>query len=397
MRRALILVLDSFGVGGASDAAAFGDEGADTLGHIAEAREGRLGLPNLERLGLGAAARRATGRWPRGFELREGFTAAHGCCDETSVGKDTPSGHWEMAGLPVDFAWGLFPPGPPSFPDELIAALVERAHLPGVLGNRARSGTTILDELGDACVRTGKPIVYTSADSVLQIAAHEEHFGLQRLYEVCEVARGLVDAYRVGRVIARPFVGTPGAWVRTVHRRDWTTPPHAPTLCDAVGAAGGRVTGIGKIRDIFAGRGIDRAIKGGGNEAVFDATLAAWDEARPRELVFSNFVDFDTLYGHRRDVAGYAAALEAFDARLPEIASRLRPGDLAVVTADHGCDPTFRGTDHTRERVPWLAFGPDVRPVKLGLRPTLADIGQTVAAWLGAAPLAHGTAARLEE
>ncbi len=390
MSRALLLVLDSLGVGGAKDAAAFGDEGADTLGHIAAAR--LLRLPNLERLGLGASAHAATGRWPAGFAQREGFEGAYGCCDEASVGKDTPSGHWEMTGLPVDFAWGHFPPGPPSFPEELIDALVERARLPGVLGNRAASGTVIMAELGEEHVATGKPIVYTSADSVFQIAAHEEHFGLERLYAVCEVARELVDAYRVGRVIARPFVGEPGAYERTVHRRDWTTPPHGPTLLDVLEDAGRTVIGVGKIHDIFAGRGCTIVHKGGGNESVFDATRAAWEEAPDGALVFSNFVDFDSHYGHRRDLEGYARALEAFDARLPELEVLLGPGDVAVITADHGCDPTWAGSDHTRERVPLVAFGPDIAPGPVGVRETFADIGQTLAAWLGVGPLAHGTA-----
>ncbi len=390
MSRALVLVLDSLGVGGARDAAAFGDEGADTLGHLAAARP--LTLPNLERLGLGAAAHAATGRWPAGFERREGFEAAYGCCDEVSVGKDTPSGHWEMAGLPVDFAWGLFPPGPPSFPAEFVARLVSRADVPGILGDCAMSGTTILERLGDESIATGKPIVYTSADSVVQIAAHEQHFGLERLYALCEIARDLVDEYRVGRVIARPFVGGGGAFERTVRRRDWTTPPHAATLLDRLAEAGRDVIGVGKIRDIFAGRGITEAHKGGRNEGVFEATKRAWQSAPDGALVFSNFVDFDSLYGHRRDVAGYARALETFDAWLPALEGLLREGDLAVISADHGCDPTWRGTDHTRERVPALCFGPGITPQALGVRTSFADIGQTLAAWLGIAALPHGRA-----
>lgn len=390
MTRALLLVLDSCGVGGAHDAEAFGDVGADTLGHVAAARQ--LALPHLERLGLGAAAHAATGRWPAGFHRRDGFTGAYGCCDEVSAGKDTPSGHWEMAGLPVDFAWGMFPPGPPSFPSALLEPLIERARLPGVLGNEAKSGTTILDELGAEHIATGKPIVYTSADSVFQIAAHEAHFGLKRLYEVCEIARELVDAWRIGRVIARPFVGAPGSFERTVGRRDWTTPPHAPTLLDALQDAGHEVTGVGKVSDIFAGRGIGTSHKGGRNDGVFAATMAAWAEAGDGALVFSNFVDFDSLYGHRRDVEGYAQALETFDGWLPEIEAALRPGDVCLITADHGCDPTWKGTDHTRERVPVLGFGPGVLPHALGVRPTLADIGQTIATWLGIPALAHGRA-----
>lgn len=407
MRRVLLLVLDSLGVGGARDAADFGDEGANTLGHLAAAcaagradleplsagpaRTGPLLLPHLERLGLGAAAFAATGEWPAGLERREAFAGAYGCCDEESAGKDTPSGHWEMAGLPVPFDWGVFPPGPPSFPAALLEALIERAGLPGVLGDVAMSGTAILEELAAEHVRTGKPIVYTSADSVMQIAAHESHFGLERLYEVCLIARALVDEYGVGRVIARPFVGEEGSWQRTLNRRDYTTPPHEATLLDRLVSDGGHVHGLGKISDIFAGRGITTAVKGGRNDAVFDATLEALGQAGDRSLIFSNFVDFDTLYGHRRDAVGYAACLEAFDRRLPELEAKLEAGDLVILTADHGCDPTWPGTDHTRERIPVVAFGPGIQSADLGVRSTFADIGQTVAAWLGMAPLAHGT------
>jgi len=400
--RAVLLVLDSCGVGGAADAAAFGDEGADTLGHLAAAcatgdadraggRSGPLRIPNLERLGLAAAAHTATGAWPAGLMRRDGFDGAFAACDELSAGKDTPSGHWEMAGLPVTFDWGLFPAGPPSFPKALIDELIARGDLPGVLGDCAMSGTVILEKLGAEHVATGRPIVYTSADSVMQIAAHEEHFGLARLYGLCEIARGLVDEYKIGRVIARPFVGESGTYTRTLNRRDYTTPPHRPTLLDAVQARGGRVIGVGKISDIFAARGISESIKGGGNEGVFDATLDALAHAGDGDLVFSNFVDFDSVYGHRRDVPGYAAALEAFDRRLPEIEALVGPGDLVILTADHGCDPTWQGTDHTRERVPVVAFGPGVTPGPHGVRPSFADIGQTIAAWLGLPALEAGT------
>lgn len=402
MSRVLLLVLDSCGVGGSADAAAYGDAGANTLGHIAarcasggadrvSLRQGPLQLPHLERLGLGAAAHTATGEWPAAWLRREGFEGSHAACDEQSAGKDTPSGHWEMTGLPVPFAWGMFPPDRPSFPEPLVEALIEQTGIPGILGDCAMSGTVILDQLAEEHIATGKPICYTSADSVFQIAAHEEHFGLERLYDVCAVARKLVDEYDIGRVIARPFVGQAGAWQRTIHRRDYTTPPHGPTLLDAVQASGGQVHAIGKISDIFAGRGISTSVKGGRNEAVFEATLAALETAGEGDLIFSNFVDFDSTYGHRRDVAGYAAALEAFDARLPEIEARLRVEDLVLLTADHGCDPTWRGTDHTRERAPVVAFGPGVPSVDGGVRDTFADVGQTAAAWLGLPALPHGT------
>jgi phosphopentomutase len=290
----------------------------------------------------------------------------------------------------VPFQWGLFPRTQPCFPPDLVAALVERCALPGILGDCHASGTEIIRSLGEEHIRTGKPICYTSADSVFQIAAHETHFGLERLYSVCKIAKELTEPLNIGRVIARPFVGeTAETFARTTNRKDFTTPPHADTLLDRVTAAGGTVVSIGKIADIFAHRGITHAVVAKDNGAVFDATIAQAERAADGTLVFANFVDFDTLYGHRRDVPGYAAALEAFDARLPEFRAELRPGDLALITADHGCDPTWAGTDHTRELVPMLWFGPDIAPRDLGRR-HFADMGQTAARHLGLAPLAHG-------
>jgi phosphopentomutase len=402
MSRAFILVMDSVGVGSAPDADRYGDVGANTLGHIAHAcrdgrgdsgglRAGPLRLPNLARLGLGCAATGPDGMIPPGLEPSGRLAGAYGSAAELSAGKDTPSGHWEIAGLPVRFAWGLFPRTQPCFPPELTAALIARCDLPGILGDCHASGTDIIRELGEAHIRSGKPICYTSADSVFQVAAHEMHFGLERLYGVCAVAKELTAALNIGRVIARPFVGD-GAqnFCRTPNRKDLTTPPHADTLLDRLTAAGGSVVSIGKIADIFAHRGITRAVSAKDNMAVFDATRAEVDGADDGTLVFANFVDFDAIYGHRRDVAGYAAALEAFDARLPELRARLRPGDLALITADHGCDPTSPGTDHTREAVPMLWFGPGVAARDLGRRQSFADMGQTVAHHLGLAPLAHG-------
>ena len=402
MKRAILIVLDSFGIGGAEDADAFGDAGADTFGHIAAAcadgradheglRSGPLRLPNLDRLGLGRAAHASTfktvpdlggagvleGRWGYGVEV--------------SKGKDTPSGHWEMTGVPVMFDWGYFPETIPCFPKSLTDTLVEQARLPGILGNKHASGTTIIAELGEEHVRTGKPICYTSADSVFQIAAHETYFGLDRLYEVSAIARRLVDPVRIGRVIARPFVGEDTRdFQRTANRRDYSVPPPEPTLLDRIEARGGRVIGVGKIGDIFAHRGVSEEVKIASNEAALEATIAGLDRLGDGDLLFANLVDFDSLYGHRRDVAGYAAALEAFDRRLPELERRLKPGDLAIVTADHGNDPTFRGTDHTREHVPILAFGPGVGAGTIGRRKPLADIGETIAAHLGLEPGRHG-------
>ncbi len=396
MARAFLLVMDSFGIGGAEDAAAYGDAGADTLGHIAEfcaaAGRGPLRLPALESLGLGAAAEASTGRWPAGFAAAPPISAAWGYAVERSRGKDTPSGHWEMAGLPVTFDWAYFPPGPPSFPEALTRALIERGGLPGILGDRRASGTQIIEELGAEHLETGKPMLYTSADSVLQIAAHETAFGLDRLYALCRLARELADPYNIGRVIARPFIGRPGAFRRTPNRRDYAVPPHGPTLLDQVAAAGGAVYGIGKIPDIFAGLGVTAACAASDNSATFDRLLDLAREAPGDALILANFNDFDTLYGHRRDIAGYAAALEAFDRRLPQFAAALHQSDLAVISADHGCDPAWHGTDHTREHVPVLAFGPGIAPRALGRRESFADIGQTLARHLGLAPLAHGAA-----
>lgn len=398
MARAFLFVLDSFGIGHAPDAERFGDAGADTLSHIEAAcaagkadreglRQGPLHLPNLRALGLNAASALAAGREPNGKPVSGFFGAA----DERSSGKDTPSGHWEIAGVPVPFQWGYFPETVPTFPDELVERLITEADLRGILGNRHASGTEIIARLGEEHIRTGKPICYTSADSVFQIAAHEAHFGLDRLYTLCETARRLVDEYKIGRVIARPFVGEDAqSFERTANRRDYAVPPPEPTLLDRVEAAGGRVVGMGKIGDIFAHKGVSEVRKAAGNMALFDATLSAMEDAREGDLVFANFVDFDMLYGHRRDVAGYAAALEAFDRRLPEVLERLHKGDMLILTADHGCDPTWRGTDHTRERVPILGTGPGLGVGSVGLRKTYADIGETVAAHLGLAPGPHG-------
>jgi phosphopentomutase len=401
MSRALLLVLDSFGIGACADAPRFGDAGANTLLHIAQAcaegrandarRHGPLHLPNLLRLGLGRAAAASGGEPIPGFPQGAPVIGAYGYARELSSGKDTPSGHWEMAGVPVLFDWGYFAQRESSFPPELLSALIRRGELPGVLGNCHASGTTILEQLGDEHRRSGCPIVYTSADSVLQIAAHETDFGLQRLYALCELARELCDPYNIGRVIARPFKGDgPASYVRTGNRRDYAVPPPAPTLLDRLCEAGGQVYAVGKIGDIFAHRGISKLYKGDGNDALFDATLQALADAPPRTLVFSNFVDFDMLYGHRRDITGYAAALEAFDRRLPELLAQLRPEDLLLLAADHGCDPSFPGSDHTREHIPVLALGAGLPSGSLGERDTFADIGQTLADYFGLPPGSHG-------
>src|SRR5210317_719559 len=395
MTRAIILVLDSFGIGATADADKFGDVGADTFGSIARVRAeaGRpLALPNLARLGLYHAGFESTGSYAAGADADIEIAGAYGHAAELSSGKDTPSGHWEIAGVPVLFDWGYFSGETNAFPEELLDELIKRADLPGVLGNCHASGTTIIAELGDEHVATGKPIVYTSADSVFQIACHEEAFGLDRLYELCDIARELVDKYDIGRVIARPFVGD-GAdtYARTGNRRDLTTPPHAPTVLDKLVEAGGDVISIGKIADIYAHQGITTKVKASGNEALFDATLSEMNTAGDDSIVFTNFVDFDMLYGHRRDVEGYATALEYFDRRLPELIELLKKDDLLVLCADHGCDPTWRGSDHTREHIPVLAYGAGIEPGSLGRRESFADIGQSLAQHFGLTPMDYGT------
>ncbi|MCT4655795.1 MAG: phosphopentomutase [Cohaesibacter sp.] len=402
MARAFLLVLDSFGIGNAPDAADFGDVGADTLGHIAAAcaqgkgdqeglRSGPLSLPNMDRYGLGLVAQKATGERPANLTYEgevEGL-CANAC--EISKGKDTPSGHWEIAGVPVSFDWGYFPDTIPTFPPEMTKAFLEKTGLPGILGDKHGSGTVVINELGEEHIRTGMPICYTSADSVYQIAAHEEHFGLERLYEICEIAYELVKPYNIGRIIARPFIGeSPADFERTGNRRDFSVLPPEPTLLDRAKAAGREVIAVGKISDIFAHQGVTQKIKATGNPAIFEATLDAIKLAKDGDLVFSNLVDFDMHYGHRRDVPGYAAALEYFDSRIPELEAMLEPGDLVLLTADHGCDPTWHGTDHTREQVPALMFGPDIKGRYAGQRQTFADIGETIAEHLGLAPGRHG-------
>jgi phosphopentomutase len=388
MPRAILCILDSFGIGGAPDAADYGDTGADTLGHIAANYP--ISLPNLDALGLGAAAKLSTGTIPRGL-TDQPKGGRWGVGREVSKGKDTPSGHWEIAGVPVPFDWGYFPHTEPTFPPDLIAQLAERSGIPGILGDRHASGTTIIAELGEESIRTGKPICYTSIDSVFQIAAHETHFGLDRLYKLCETAFELTAPLNIGRVIARPFVGeTAETFKRTGNRRDFAIAPPEPTLLDRAKDAGRQVYAIGKISDIYAGHGVTHKIKATGNMALFDRTLEAMEMAADGAFIMTNFVDFDQDYGHRRDVPGYAQALEAFDARLPELISAMQPTDLVVLTADHGNDPTWRGSDHTREQVPIMVFSPSLAAGTLGIRHTFADIGESIAHWLGLAPGQHG-------
>lgn len=390
MARVFLCVLDSVGCGGAPDAERYGDEGANTLLHIAEAcaagraeqgRSGPLAVPNLDALGLGAAIRLSSGKAAPGLGTVP--TGRWGVAEEISAGKDTQSGHWELAGVPVTRDWHYFPRKVPAFPAELMAELVTRSGIAGTLANCHASGTEVIDQFGPEHIMSGKPIVYTSADSVVQIAAHETHFGLDRLLDLCRIAAELFHPLNVGRIIARPFVGeTPGSFVRTPNRKDFAIAPPDGTICDRVIAAGGAVHAVGKIGDIFAYKGITDVAKGADDMALFDRVLDWCDRAEPGDLVFTNFIEFDSLWGHRRDVAGYARALEAFDARLPELTGRLRQGDLLIITADHGNDPTWHGTDHTRERVPVLVAGPGIDGKELGIMPYTA-VAELVASHLG--------------
>ncbi len=391
MARAFLIVMDSVGIGGAPDAAEFGDEGANTLGHIAQAcaegraeqgRSGPLRMPVLDRLGLGAAIRLASGLAAPGLgAVPQG---RWGAATEVSRGKDTPSGHWELAGVPVPWDWTYFPDFTPAFPPGLVARVCALAGTEGILGNCHASGVPIIAQHCEEHLRTGWPICYTSADSVFQIAAHEEAFGLDRLLKLCADLAPTLHAMKVGRVIARPFTGPCGDFRRTANRRDFAIAPPAPTLLDAVSAAGRATHAIGKIGDIFSMRGIGRLHKGKSDADLFQhlLRLAGEAEAEDGSLTFANFVEFDTLYGHPRDVAGYARALEWFDAQAGALLARLRPGDLVIFTADHGNDPTFRGTEHTRERVPVLCAGAGAGEIGLC---AFADVAASVAVHLGVA------------
>jgi len=400
MKRTIILMLDSLGIGASADADKFGDVGSNTFGHIAqwcaegkadEGREGPLYIPNLTKLGLAHACADSVGSFPAGLDESTEVIGAYGYAQEISSGKDTPSGHWEIAGVPVLFDWGYFSDTENSFPQELLEQLVEQADLPGYLGNCHSSGTEILEQLGAEHMASGKPIFYTSADSVFQIACHEETFGLERLLKLCELARELLEPYNIGRVIARPFVGADKSdFARTGNRRDYSVLPPAPTLLDRMAEAGGEVVSVGKIADIYAQQGITKKVKATGLEALFDLTLEQVKQAGDQTIVFTNFVDFDSSWGHRRDVAGYAKGLEYFDTRLPELLEILGEDDIVVLTADHGCDPTAPGTDHTREHIPVIFYGQNVPKGPLGLRETFADIGQSIAAYHDLPKLEYG-------
>ena len=391
MGRAFLVVIDSVGIGGAPDAGEFfngnlPDTGANTLGHIAQAcaagkaeegRSGPLALPHLDRLGLGAALKLASGMEAPGLGATP--EGRWGAATEISQGKDTPSGHWELAGLPVPWAWHYFPDETPAFPADLTAEVARLAGTDGILGNCHASGTAIIERLGAAHCESGWPICYTSADSVFQIAAHEETFGLDRLLKLCEDIAPRLHEMKVGRVIARPFTGEPGAFQRTANRRDYAIMPPKPVLTNWVQNAGGQVYAVGKIGDIFTMQGIDELRKGP-DAKLMEHLHDLVEEAEDGSLTFANFVEFDSLYGHRRDVSGYARALEWFDGEIGKVIAALREGDMLVVTADHGNDPTWAGSDHTRERVPVLVAGTGAGELgQIGF----ADVAALVAGHLG--------------
>lgn len=393
MSRAIILMMDSFGIGNAHDADKFDNIGADTFGHIVESNNG-LNIPNLNQLGLTEVAAAATGKtYHLGNigtgKMNIGCIKAH--MNEISVAKDTTSGHWEMAGVPVLTDWGYFKPDYPSFPSALIEEICKEGQIEGILGNKAASGTEIIQELGEEHIKTGKPIFYTSADSNIQIAAHEKYFGLEKLYQLCEIAYQKVKPYNIARIIARPFIGEKaGEFTRTSNRHDYSVKPLAETVLDKMKNAGGNVIAIGKINDIYAGCGITKALHASGLEELWDITLETVMTAPENSIIFTNFVDFDMLWGHRRNVKGYAEGLEYFDKRLPEILPILREDDIVFITADHGNDPTYKGTDHTREQVPMLLFGKKIKSDFAGERETFADIGQTIAQYFNLPPFAFG-------
>ena len=404
MKRAIILVLDSLGIGASADAPSYGDAGADTFGHIVEAcaagkadndqRQGPLRIPNLTRWGLVAAAQDSRNK-PLPIAESDQLIGAYGYAEELSAGKDTPSGHWEICGLPVPFEWGTFPKVENCFPKSLIDELIIEGNILGTLANKHASGTQVIEEYGDQHIQSGFPICYTSADSVFQIAAHEEHFGLDRLYELCTVAKRLVDPLNITRVIARPFVGnSKDGFTRTSNRKDLTTPPNDLTLLDRIQESNGQVISVGKIGDIFSNQGVSYTVKASNNMGLVDQLINEMDKVQDG-LIFVNLVDFDTNFGHRRDVPGYAQALEEFDKRIPEIESKLLHDDLVLITADHGCDPTWPGSDHTREHVPVVFYGKSIKAQNLGKRDTFADMGQTIATHLQISPLRNGKACEL--
>jgi phosphopentomutase len=395
-QRVIVMVLDSFGIGALPDAINFGDNGSDTLGHIDEYCHTHglsFKIPNLLKLGLGAAYTQVNGKKLACDTADYTINGIYGASLEVSSGKDTTSGHWEIGGCPVTFDWGYFTSYTNSFPPELLKKIVKRAGIPGYLGNCHASGTTIIADLGEEHIATGKPIFYTSADSVFQIACHEEQFGLDQLYRLCEIAREELEPYNIARVIARPFNGSNKTnFARTKNRKDYSVLPSAPTILDICKEHGGEVVAIGKIGDIYAHQGTTVELKASGLAELTDTTIQAINTYTTKPtFIMTNLVDFDMNFGHRRDTVGYKEALEYFDSRIPDVLASLAPTDLLIFTADHGCDPTWAGSDHTREHIPVIGYYKG-QAINIGIRSTFADIGQTTAKHLHLPELNFGKA-----
>ncbi len=395
-KKVIVVVLDSFGIGALSDADKFGDQGSDTLGHIDKyCHDNSLSfnIPHMLNLGLGKAYQTVNGKKLYADNQEYSIIGIHGACKEVSSGKDTTSGHWEIGGCPVTFDWGYFTSHENSFPQELLDKITKRSGIPGYLGNCHASGTTIIAELGLEHLATGKPIFYTSADSVFQIACHEEKFGLDNLYKLCEIVREELEPYNIARVIARPFSGDNSSnFSRTKNRKDYSVLPSSKTVLDICKENNGEVVAIGKIGDIYAHQGSTIEIKASGLAELTDKTIEAIKKYNDKPtLIMTNLVDFDMNFGHRRDIIGYKDALEYFDSRIPELIASLNNEDIILFTADHGCDPTWAGSDHTREHIPVFGYYQG-KELDIGIRDTFADIGQTVAKHLNLPKLNHGTA-----
>ncbi|QCI25724.1 phosphopentomutase [Buchnera aphidicola (Sitobion avenae)] len=403
MKRIFLIVLDSFGIGSSPDANKFNDVGSDTFGHIVEkcflgeaniGRQGSLYIPNLVKLGIINAYKESTGKYPLGFNYSSNIISSYGVASEISSGKDTTSGHWEIAGVPVLDDWFYFKEKQNSFPGFLLEKIIKKLALTGFIGNCHASGTDIINNLGEEHIQTKKPIIYTSSDSVFQIACHEFFFGLSNLYKLCETVRVILDEYKykVARVIARPFIGNSSSnFQRTGNRRDFSIKPFSTTVIKKlIDEKQGQVVAIGKVSDIYGGVGISKKIQSTGLNELCNATIKEMKEAGNNTIVFTNLVDFDSNWGHRRDVSGYAKGLEFFDCKLSEMINLVKKNDLLILTADHGCDPTWKGTDHTRENIPILIYSPDIQKRFLGHRKTFSDIGQTIATYFLLSDMPYG-------
>ncbi|WP_367670503.1 phosphopentomutase [Sodalis-like secondary symbiont of Drepanosiphum platanoidis] len=404
MKRVFILILDSFGIGSSADAIKFGDLGSNTLGHISEycqneflnkKRKNILKLPNMVKLGLLKVLKKSSGIFPIiGKNKKSNIVGAYSYAQEISSGKDTTSGHWEISGVPILNNWGYFIKNKNSIPKKILNKIIIDYNLPGFLGNCHASGTDIINKLGIEHIFSKKPIIYTSKDSVLQIACHEKFFGLKNLYNLCKITRKILTDgnYNIARVIARPFLGNkPGEFERTKNRLDISMiPPEETVLQKFINEKNGNVIAIGKISDIYANVGITKKILSTGTKDLFQSTINEIDKSKNNTLILTNFVDFDSLYGHRRDVYGYAKELEIFDSLLPKLIKKIKSKDMLIITSDHGCDPTWHGTDHTREYIPILIYGLNIKPGFYGKRKTFADIGQTVANYFNLSPMKYG-------